>query len=143
MVPSTQLMLVLPPVRPTTSGLMGATVIVHDPMLAPVLSGTHLPTLEEWKTDLVRSSARRLLKGYNSGRSNHGSPCSHAFNPTSNLISAIPGVLIGRHLYFVSQWYLLSTITLVGQRYALSSTEISLFVNNSLYLSTLRFSIAT
>ena len=28
---------------------MGATLIVDDPELAPVLSGTHLPTSEGWK----------------------------------------------------------------------------------------------
>ena len=32
---------------------MGANLIVDDPELAPVLSGTHLPTLEEWKAGLA------------------------------------------------------------------------------------------
>ena len=32
---------------------MGATLIVDDQELAPVLSGTHLPTPEAWKTELA------------------------------------------------------------------------------------------
>ena len=32
---------------------MGVTLIVDEPELAPVLSGTHLPTLEGWKAELV------------------------------------------------------------------------------------------
>ena len=32
---------------------MVATFIVDDPELAPVLSGTHLPTLEGWKAELA------------------------------------------------------------------------------------------
>ena len=32
---------------------MGATLIVDDPELAPVLSGTHLPTSEGWKAELA------------------------------------------------------------------------------------------
>ena len=31
---------------------MGATLIVDDPELAPVLSGTHLPTLDWWEAEL-------------------------------------------------------------------------------------------
>ena len=33
---------------------MGATLIVDDPELAPVLSGTHLPTSEGWKAELAQ-----------------------------------------------------------------------------------------
>ena len=32
---------------------MGATLIVDDPELAPVLSGTHLLTSEGWKAELA------------------------------------------------------------------------------------------
>ena len=32
---------------------MGATLIVDDPELAPVLSGAHLPTSEGWKAELA------------------------------------------------------------------------------------------
>ena len=32
---------------------MGATLIVDDPELAPVLNGTHLPTPEGWKAELA------------------------------------------------------------------------------------------
>ena len=32
---------------------MGATLIVDDPELAPVLSSTHLPTTEGWKAELA------------------------------------------------------------------------------------------
>ena len=32
---------------------MGATLTFDDPELAPVLSGTHLPTSEGWKTELA------------------------------------------------------------------------------------------
>ena len=31
----------------------GSNLIVDDPELAPVLSGTHLPTSEEWKAELA------------------------------------------------------------------------------------------
>ena len=33
---------------------MGATLIVDDPELAPVLTGTHLPTSEGWKAELAQ-----------------------------------------------------------------------------------------
>ena len=33
---------------------MGATLIVNDPELSPVLLGTHLPTSEGWKAELSR-----------------------------------------------------------------------------------------
>ena len=32
---------------------MGATLIVDNPELAPVSSGTHLPTSEGWKAELA------------------------------------------------------------------------------------------
>ena len=32
---------------------MGVTLIIDDPELAPVLSSTHLPTLEGWKAELA------------------------------------------------------------------------------------------
>ena len=32
---------------------MGAILIFDDPELAPVLSGTHLPTSEGWKAELA------------------------------------------------------------------------------------------
>ena len=32
---------------------MGVTLIVDDQELAPVLSGTHLPTSERWKAELA------------------------------------------------------------------------------------------
>ena len=38
---------------------MEATLIVDDPELAPVLSGTHLLTLEEWKAELEEDLVER------------------------------------------------------------------------------------
>ena len=32
---------------------MGATLIVDDPELGPILSDTHLPISEEWKAELT------------------------------------------------------------------------------------------
>ena len=40
---------------------MGAILIVDDPEFAPVLSGTHLPTLEGWKTELAEQRGRDLV----------------------------------------------------------------------------------
>ena len=40
---------------------MGATLIVDDPELAPLFSGTHLPTSEGWKTELT--SQRENIEG--------------------------------------------------------------------------------
>ena len=33
---------------------MGATLVVDDPILAPVLSGTNFPTSERWEAELAQ-----------------------------------------------------------------------------------------
>ena len=40
---------------------MEAVLIVDDPELAPVLSGTHSPTLEGWKAEDIGRSVKQLL----------------------------------------------------------------------------------
>ena len=56
---------------------MGATLVVDDPELAPVLSGTHLPTSKGWKVGLAARGGRKIwwydLHGESNPCRSHGS----------------------------------------------------------------------
>ena len=88
---------------------MGATLIVDDPELAPVLSGTHLPTSEGWNAELAqeREEVGGLLDMTSTGNrirvirmvaqwfTNYATA---AYNPTPSLM-AIDVVKLEMHIF--------------------------------------------
>ena len=92
---------------------MGASLIVDDPELATVLSGTHLPTMEGWKADLVKQreevggpGGMTFHRESNPGRS-HGStmvyPLSYSCLKHTNSISLQPAFDCSISLEYTTQ----------------------------------------